>query len=203
MKRYIIFLSVIFTVLSFGKNEAQDLNPGDGVRITLFNVPESISGDYYIQKDGNVQLPYLGLISTHNRSFEDISSEIHTKYDSLYRDPELTIQPLYKINILGEVKKPGSYYVTGIEKISDLFAMAGGQTNDANLDGTYIVRDDKQLEVDAEKIVENAGTVSDIGLKSGDRIYVPREWWVGFKNTAFIVSGLAAVATIVAILIKK
>jgi len=106
---------LLFFVSNF-ITQAQYLNPGDGVRIAFFNITDKISGDYYIQQDGNLQLPYLGLISTLNRTYPAIEAEIVKKYDSLYVKPELTVQPLYKINILGEVKAPGYYYVTDGEK---------------------------------------------------------------------------------------
>lgn len=191
------FIIILTAVLN-----AQELNPGDGVRILFYNIPEKISGDYFIQQDGRIQLPYIGLIETRQRDFKDIQSEISLKYDSLYRDPELTIQPLLKINILGEVRTPGFYYLTGIEKLSGLIALAGGETSDADIENLYIIRNEKELEIDAEELIADGGTVRDIGLKSGDRIFVPREWWVGARNVAVIISGVAVLVTIVSLFVR-
>lgn len=182
--------------------QAQVLNPGDGVRVIFYNVTEKITGDYFIQLDGKVQLPYIGLIDARDREFKDIKSEITGKYDSLYKDPELTIQPLLKINILGEVKQPGFYFLTGIEKLSGLLAMAGGETTDANVDGIYIIRNDKELDIDSDELADQ-NSLSDIGLKSGDRIIVPRQWWVGARNAAVIISGVAVLVTIVSLFRKR
>jgi len=84
------FIIILTAVLN-----AQELNPGDGVRILFYNIPEKISGDYFIQQDGRIQLPYIGLIETRQRDFKDIQSEISLKYDSLYRDPELTLSLIH------------------------------------------------------------------------------------------------------------
>ena len=181
---------------------AQYLNPGDGVRITFFNISDKISGDYFIQQDRQIQLPYVGLVSTENKAYPAIKAEITEKFDSLYRDPELTVQPLYKINILGEVRSPGYYYVTDVEKLTGIFALAGGVTGDANLDNVYIIRGDKEIELDAQRMIETGSTMGDIGLQSGDRIFVPKTWWANAGSITVILSVVSVLVTI-AILIFK
>ena len=172
------------------------------LRITLFNISDKISGDYHIQQDGNLQLPYLGLIKTTNIPYPAIKSEIVKKYDSLYINPELTVQPLYKINILGEVRNPGYYYVTDVEKLTGIFALAGGTTGDADLDNIYIIRDDKEIELDAQGLIENGSTMGDIGLQSGDRIFVPMTWWASARGITIILSVVSVLVTI-AVLVSK
>jgi polysaccharide export outer membrane protein len=197
MKNFGIFIIyVLFIICVPPYIKAQYLNPGDGVRVTFLNITDKISGDYYIQQDGNIQLPYIGLISTDNRPYSEIKNEIITKYDSLYKDPELTVQPLFKINILGEVKSPGYYYVTDVEKLTGIFALAGGVSSDANLDDVYIIRGDKEIAFDAQKLIESGSTVSDIGLQSGDRIYVPKTWWANAGSVTIIVSIITALVTV-------
>ncbi len=195
----VIVLSILIVSVS---THAQYLNPGDGVRIAFFNISDQISGDYYIQQDGNIQLPYLGLISTANRPYPAIKAEIVNKYDSLYIKPELTVQPLYKINILGEVKTPGYYYVTDVEKLTGIFALAGGTTGDADLDGIYIIRDEKEIELDAQNLIENGSTMGDIGLQSGDRIFVPRTWWSNAQSITIILSVISVIATVAILFLK-
>jgi polysaccharide biosynthesis/export protein len=198
MKKVLLSFFILFNAVIL----PQRLNPGDGVRVLFYNIPENISGDYFIQIDGRVQLPFIGLISTKDRDFGDVRSEITEKYDSLYKNPELTIQPLLRINILGEVHQPGFYYTTGVERLSGLMAMAGGETSDADIDDIYIIRNDKELSLDSDELLADGGTVGNIELESGDRIYVPREWWVGARNAAVIVSGVAVLVTIISLFVR-
>ena len=202
MKRFITLISLIFSGTLLGSAPAQQLNPGDGIRVIFYNITEPISGDYFIQQDRNLQLPFLGLVSTDNKDFEQIRLEVEEKYSDLYRNPELTIQPLYRINILGEVREPGFYYVTDVEKLSGIIALAGGETADADLDNLYIIRNDEEVEVDAETIIKEGESAKDFGLQSGDRIFVPRQWWVSARNTAVIVSGLAVIVTIISLFVR-
>jgi len=197
MKNFRIFFICVLLIISITPYiKAQYLNPGDGVRITFLNIEDKISGDYYIQQDGNLQLPYIGLIPTEKRPYGEIKSEITTKYDSLYKDPELTVQPLFKINILGEVRAPGYYYVTDVEKLTGIFALAGGVSSDANLDDVYIIRGDKEIALDAQRLIESGSTVSDIGLQSGDRVYVPKTWWANAGSITIIISIITALVTV-------
>jgi protein involved in polysaccharide export with SLBB domain len=198
MKKVLLSFFILSSINIF----SQVLNPGDGVRIIFYNIPESISGDYHIQMDGRIQMPFIGLIDTKERDFELIKNEIAFKYDSLYRNPELTIQPLLRINILGEVRQPGFYYLTGVEKLSGLMALAGGETSDADVDDIYIIRNDQELELDSEELLAGGSTVGDIGLQSGDRIFVPRQWWVGARNAAVIVSGVAVLVTLISLFVR-
>jgi polysaccharide export outer membrane protein len=202
MKSLIAVIVLIVIILSSNLS-AQQINPGDGIRVTFFNNSENISGDYYVHNDGFVQLPYLGLVNTTNRDFKLIEQEITMKYDSLYKSPELTIQPLYKINVLGEVQKPGLFYVTGVETLSSVIALAGGGTTDADLSDLRIIRGENEIEVKGDELLKKGTTVKDMGLVSGDRIFVTKGWWVSARNTAIIVSGLAVVVTLVGIFIKK
>ena len=203
MKNIRTFLVIVLLIMiSATLTRAQYLSPGDGVRISFFNITDQISGDYYIQQDGKIQLPYVGLISTTQKPYPEIKGEITDKYDSLYKNPELTVQPLYKINILGEVRSPGYYYVTDVEKMTGIFALAGGVTGDADLDNVYIIRNDKEIELDAQRLIESGSTMGDIGLQSGDRIFVPKTWWANARSVTIILSVVSALVTIAVLFLR-
>ena len=198
-KKYFILLIV---VSSFSGLYGQILNPGDGVRIIFYNINDNISGDYFIQQDGLLQLPFVGNIDTRNRDFKFIKTQIVTKYDSLYKNPELTVQPLLRINILGEVRNPGYYYVTDVEKISGILALAGGVTGSAASKEIYILRGEEEIELDVSELTAKGNTAADFGLRSGDRILVPRSFWADASQYAIIFSGIAVLSTVIALLIR-
>jgi len=80
--KLLIKLFLLLILLPSLHLNSQELKPGDGVRITFYNISDPITGDYFIQPDGNVQLPYIGLVSVANRSFDAIFV-FSTLYDSL------------------------------------------------------------------------------------------------------------------------
>jgi len=203
MLKKIIFFYFITTILVLtGNISAQKLNPGDGVRIAFLDITDLISGDYFIQPDGKLQLPYAGIFNTKDKEFAMIKSEIVFRYDSLYKNPDLTVLSLYRINIHGEVRNPGFYYVTEIEKLTGIIALAGGYTSDADLDGMFVLREDEEIELDIESITTEGNTAADIGLKSGDQIVIPRSFWADPARFTWMISLLAVILTAVALVVN-
>jgi polysaccharide export outer membrane protein len=199
MKKYIFFIS-FFLFLNIAKlSIAQELDPGDGVRLTFFNISEEFSGDYYVQQNYILQLPYIGLLKLEQRDYSLLKLEIAAKYDSLYRGVELIVSPLYRINVLGEVQNPGVYYVTGVEKLLDVVAMAGGETEDSDMSEILVQRKDETLDFDAEDLITGDGEAKDFYLQSGDRIFVTRKWWVTAQNMSFLFTAANLIVTIYAI----
>lgn len=189
---------IIFTILCAfpGLNSfAQQLNAGDGIRISFLDIKDLITGDYYIQPNGLVTLPIIGAINTKNKNISDLKKEIGARYDSLYNDPHLSVNALYRINILGEVRQPGFYYVSDYEKFTAILAFAGGTTEAADLDNIKLIRDNKQIDIDMGSIIQEGSTITEFGLKSGDQVFVPRNWWL--SNSSWITIAVSAVALVI------
>jgi polysaccharide export outer membrane protein len=180
---------------------AQELNPGDGVRITFLDIKDEISGDYYIGPDGLLNLPFIGIINTNRRDFNSIKSQIEFRYDSLYRDPQLTIDYLLRINVLGEVRNPGFYYVTESEKFTALLALAGGTTSSAELESIYVIRGIEEIDMDVSSIINEGGSIAEFGLISGDQIFVPRTWWSD-RGITIVISAAALLVTVLALFLR-
>jgi protein involved in polysaccharide export with SLBB domain len=199
-----LYLGALALVILIGfSGKAQTLNPGDGIRLIFYNISDSISGDYYITEDGSVSFPYLGKIRVAGRSIDSVKQEIYNKYSNLYRNPELTVLALVRVNIFGEVNKPGYYYVTGTDKLADLIAKAGGTTSDANVSNITITRNGQEIDVDGEKIMQSGDKLQDIGLQSGDQIYVARKWFSGSTQTILIATLSAITSILVAFIYLK
>lgn len=203
-KNLFFLLGVLSLSIAYApQTHAQSLQLGDGVRITFYNIEEPISGDYYVMQDWMIQLPYLGLVPVRNKAFDSLRTSIIDSYGTIYREPELTVQPLFRINVLGEINTPGIYYVTGFEKLTDLLAQAGGETEQADLDKIFLIRNGEQIDINAKKILKQGQILQDFGLESGDQIYVSRVGLVSFRNASLLISGLGVAATIAAIFITR
>jgi polysaccharide export outer membrane protein len=198
-------LVILFTTLSIFLNlnlYAQELNPGDGVRITFLDIKDDISGDYYIQSSGFIQLPFIGIINTTNRDFKDIKAQIEFRYDSLYRQPILTVNALFRINVLGEVRNPGFYFITEMEKFTAILALAGGTTGNADLESIYLIRNNQEINLDVNTIIQEGSSATDFGLQTGDQIYVPRTWWADARGFTIILSAAALLVTVIALITR-
>ncbi len=197
-------LLILFTTLSIFLSlslYAQELNLGDGVRISFLDIDDVITGDYYIQPNGLLHLPFIGVIKTSNLDFKEIKSKIEFRYDSLYKNPELTVNALFRINVLGEVRNPGFYYVSDYEKFTAILAFAGGTTGTADLENIKLIRNFEEIYLDVETIIQEGSSATDFGLQSGDQVFVPRTWWADARGFTIILSALALIVTIIAIVL--
>ncbi len=59
--------------------------------------------------------------------------------------PHLQFSLFLRINILGEVRTPGYYYVTDIENMTGILALAGGVTGSAATGDIYIIRGNEEI----------------------------------------------------------
>lgn len=194
---FIATFTVIMSLISFG----QQLNPGDGVRISLLDVSDDVSGDYYIAPDGYLSLPFIGIINANGKDFNSIRSQIEFRYDSLYKSPHLTVHYLIRINVLGEVRNPGFYYVTQTEKFTALLALAGGTTTNAELESIYVVRGTEEIDLDVSSIISEGGSIAEFGLVSGDQVFVPKTWWSD-RGITILLSAAALLVTVVALFLR-
>ncbi|MEJ2195527.1 MAG: polysaccharide biosynthesis/export family protein [Ignavibacteriaceae bacterium] len=202
MKYLIMVLTTFLSLVINIDSMAQQLNPGDGIRVSFLDITDLISGDYFVQPTGVISMPFIGVVNVRNKDFKEVEAQIIARYDSLYKNPQMTIYALLRINILGEVANPGFYYVTDVDKFTSILALAGGTTNNADLDAISIIRNNKELEVDVKTIIREDNSVNEFGLRSGDQIYIPRTWWAD-RGITILISGIALIVTIVALLIKN
>jgi polysaccharide export outer membrane protein len=189
---FVILFATPFIFISLN-SYAQELNPGDGVRISFLNVEDVITGDYYIQPNGLLNLPMIGILDVSKKEFKEIKYEIQTRYSTLYKNPQLSVNALFRINILGAVTNPGFYYVSDYEKFTAILAFAGGTTDAADLQNIKLIRKFEEINIDVETIIQKGSTATDFGLQSGDQVFVPRNWWVensALVSFAFSVTGL-------------
>jgi protein involved in polysaccharide export with SLBB domain len=103
--------------------------------------------------------------------------------------------------VLGEVRTPGVYYVTGVEKLLDVIALAGGETADSDMSEIFVERQEEEFVFDAEELLEDEGENKDFYLKSGDRVFVSRKWGTA-RNTALLFTGAGLLVAIIALVTR-
>ena len=202
MKNILIFLIIVISLSMSLESQAQKLSAGDGVRISFLDINDIITGDYFVEPTGLLQLPFIGIINTTDKDIKEIISEIEFRYDSLYKNPQLTVHTLFRINVLGEVNNPGFYYVSELEKFTAILALAGGTTGNADLESIKLLRNFEEIQLDVATIIKEGSSATDFGLQSGDQIFVPRTWWADAKGLTILISAASLVVVIIALIAK-
>lgn len=94
---------------------------------TLF---PAVGNGYLVDRDGNVELPILGLVKVAGLTTYKARDLIRTKVSEFYKNPSVQVRYVnFKITVIGEVAKPATYIMPN-EKVTilDALGMAGDLT---------------------------------------------------------------------------
>ncbi len=171
--------------------EALTLQPGDLIRVEIWR-EDDLSGEFLVDPRGVVTLPLLGELEVARIPMGMLRDTLINQYQVHLRNPSVNITPLRRINVLGEVQKPGVYSVDPTLSLAGAVALAGGATAGGDLNRIHVVRKGES----AGQRVPPATQLDRVDIRSGDQILVGRRSWFD-RNSTFMVSALLSVTSIV------
>ncbi len=155
---------------------------GDVIEVRFYQ-HEQFNRTQTIRPDGRITLERIGDVAAAGLTPTQLDSTITEKYRSFVLDPELTVFVLefgsQVVAVLGEVKTPGLYPVSGATTPLEVIAAAGGQTVAARLTSVMLLRRDQQGELvphrlDLRRFDKRSPMPENWLLQGGDILYVPR-----------------------------
>lgn len=167
------------------------LRAGDVLKVTIWR-EEDLTGEFLVDEAGAVTLPLLGRRVVAGRPMREVRQELMAAYSQQLRNPAIEIVPLRRINLLGEVQKPGLYMVDPTVSLAGAVATAGGTTPAGDLNRIRIIREGR---VYAARVAYTR-TLENVDIRSGDQILVDRRGWFD-RNSTFVVSTLLSVTSII------
>lgn len=110
--------------------EAYRIGADDVLAISVFG-HEDLTKTTKVSPDGLINFPLIGNVRASGRTVDDISGEIQERLAKDFLvDPHVTVSVWEYlsqwVNVIGEVAKPGRYYMTGPTTIIDAISQAGG-----------------------------------------------------------------------------
>ena len=172
------------------------LRPGDVLKIVVFRDKE-LSGEYPIDARGFVQIPGLGVIKAAGLDPTDVTDRLRLALiERGFARPEISVQPLIRVSVLGEVRSPNVYPVDPGTSLLQLLTVAGGPTDRARLQDTRVIRDGRAFRVDMEGGLKGSAA-GRIVLYSNDVIVVARRKGLTSENLSLT---LTATSLILAVL---
>jgi polysaccharide export outer membrane protein len=182
---------------TYGVEPALGLQPGDAVRLDVWR-EEDLSGTFRVDDRGVAIFPLLGDRHVAGREPAELRDELLADYREYLRNPSIEVTVLRRINILGAVGQPGLYTVDATMSLSEALGLAGGVTPEGDSDDIRLYRDDRVIKRNLDRSV----LVSDVDMRSGDRIVVAEKNWFERNPGALIGSLIAAAAGITVALIR-
>lgn len=200
MRRWILSAWVAGLVLTASSAGAQappiTLEPGDVLRVEIWR-EKDLSGDFPVDETGSVTLPLLGEKQVVGIDLPLLKDSLLSEYRIQLRNPSITITPLRRIYVLGEVNAPALYQVDPTISLAGAIAIAGGATEAGDIRKIRVIRGNEVVvdRIEAEK------ALSAVNIRSGDQIFVGRRNWLD-RNSTFLVSATLSIASIVVSLLR-
>lgn len=163
------------------------LLPNDAVEIKIWR-QEDLSGRYAVNADTSINIPLLGKVSIKDIPVDTLHQLLIARFKNFYADVFVDIDFYYRINIFGEVKAPGYYYVKSEDNLINLLAQAGGPTERGNLDRIKIVNLGTEKQINFEKILKSGKNLDLLKLRSGDVVIVARRLMPAFQEWSVLFS---------------
>ncbi len=140
---FFLLLSLGFSRLSADQPPAPGpgyvLGLDDGISVNVVGLPELDSkslGMIRIDHQGNIRLPLVGRIQASGLTVENLESAIADRLSGIMNNPEVSVSLAeyrsHPVSVLGAVRNPGVYQVTGQKTIFEVLSLAGGLSSDAS-----------------------------------------------------------------------
>lgn len=158
------------------------LGPGDEVIVLLTGLNES-SVRSKISPEGNLQIPYAGIVYVNGFTIEQATALIKAKMTKVYPalnsgQTNLTVNlgntRSIKITIIGEVKTPGSYTLSSLSTLFNALYNSGGPSFNGSLRRIELIRNNKVYRtVDFYSFLQQGLLDGNIRLEDQDVIRIP------------------------------
>src|SRR4051794_25780993 len=168
------------------------VGPQDVLTITSYDQAD-LSGKFTLEADGTFTYPLIGRVKAGGltlRALED-SLKKRLKDDGFFRNPQITVSvetyKSQKIFVVGEVRAPGSYPLSGDMNLVEAIARAGSTLPTASGEAIVVhpaqgasgpTLPNQDAAAKTERIdlraMQNGVFTGTVALRDGDTIFVPR-----------------------------
>jgi polysaccharide export outer membrane protein len=167
------------------------IGPQDLLTITVFDQAE-LTGKYAVELDGSFSFPFVGRVHVGGKTIRAVEAELKQRLMQGYlKNPQISVAieeyRSQRVFIVGEVRNVGPHPLTGGMTLIEALAKAGSTTAEAS-DEVIVVRgggagdgseavkagNKETLRISLKDLQRGAAGASDVALRDGDMIYVPR-----------------------------
>ena len=169
-----------------------DFEQGDQILLEVEGDTQ-FTRSYSVGPGPALTLPVIGAIPLSGVRRADVETYLTQQLGRYLKNPVIHARVLVRLAVLGEVEHPGYYAVPAGAVVSDALMAAGGPTKDAKFTSAHIEREgDRLYEGNAFQDAFARGmTIEALGLRTGDRIIVPKQG--DSERTVRIISLLVAI----------
>lgn len=178
-----VCILALFTQTPVSLAEDYKVGQGDVLDIKVYE-NDDLNSTLRVSSDGTIRVSLIGEISVMGMTVSQISNEIEKRLaDGYLIHPQVDVfikeHKSKQAVILGEIRNPGQYEITGQITFLEFISKAGGLTSSA---GTRAVikrtpikkgKSDR-ITIDLEKLVKKGDTSQNVVIQDNDNIYISR-----------------------------
>ena len=158
------------------------IQAGDKVSISVYG-EDDLESEVVVSPDGGVTFPLVGDLQAKGKSVNELRTELKQKLSRYIPEAVVSVSLLEvvgnKVSVLGQVKKPGEYVLSGATDVMQALSMAGGVTPFASLSKVKILRRNQATQKQSvigfnyKDVINGRNLEQNILLQSGDTVVVP------------------------------
>lgn len=153
-----------------------DFQPGD--RLVLSIVSDAPHTDTLVVRSGRMlELPGKISLSLSGVLRSELESRVSTEVLKYVKAPQITVTPLTRLGVLGEVSRPGFFAFPSDAPLTDAIMAAGGPTGTADMERTIVRRGSQEYRSadETRQAVSRGMTIDQFGLRAGDELVVGKQ----------------------------
>ncbi|MDB5138663.1 MAG: hypothetical protein JWR12_579 [Mucilaginibacter sp.] len=169
---------------------------------------------YALDNDGNIEIPVIGKINVVGLTIQQASSLVKEKALVYFKDPVVIVKlKNFKITVLGEVAKPGTYYVPNDKStIIDALGLVSDLTPYGNRENILLLRHNGDKSVSTLRLNLKSSSIIKspyFYLQNNDMIYIePTKARVIASDAVFsrnlqLISLAASVLAVLVVVLRK
>lgn len=155
------------------------IEPRDSILISVKNQP-TLSGEFLVGDHGNYSQPTLGTISAAGKTTDALARDLEERLKNIVVNPEVTVSitklASIRVNVVGEVKTPGSYELLRGRGVIPALAAAGWLTEFADRNKIFVIRSEagttQRVRFRAGELTAAEPHATGFRLKDGDVVVV-------------------------------
>jgi polysaccharide export outer membrane protein len=189
--RHFAFTFTLFLLLLAGGREAlcveqldYRIGEGDVLKVLVYDNPD-LETTTRVGGNGTIQMPLVGELKIEGLTVSQVASKIAAKLSAGFiRNPQVSVFVeefrSKRAIIMGEVKAPGLYELSGTTSLMELISKAGGMTTEAGNEVTIKRKNpgnpgqDDLITVNLKNLLEKQETSTNVAIRDGDSVFVPR-----------------------------
>jgi len=142
------------------------MGPGDQIKVNIVSSNEVFNYSLIVSPTGEVLIPAVGILNIYGLSLSEAITSLKKMVEKWNRNAKIyiTLEEIreFKVRVIGQIKQPGLYDVTGMTRISDLYQIILNIENEIKKLEDEKYDNEKQIDPNLNIALNQKSQISDL-----------------------------------------